>query len=270
MWCRNCQQEVPAIATGAEGAAQQRYCCARCNDVLAMDFGGDDESTMPRGEVFGTMETSNDAVAGQIRPPVDVDDWDFGIDLAEMDSLVTTSDPVRSVRPVVQKSNEFDHGWHSSGALASAMLGNLSAPHEKSEVRRPRSSLLGWTFTLLGLTVFVCGGVLMGWSLAEDRGELWHAGLPLVLVGQGVLLVGLVLQLERMWHNHRRASDDLHKFDEELADLKQTTDLLGTTQSTASQAFYSHLAAGASSEVLLADLKGQMDMMAVQMVRRAS
>jgi len=110
----------------------------------------------------------------------------------------------------------------------------------------------------------VCGGILLGWSLATDRSELWTTGLPVAIGGQIALLVGLLLQLERLWHDSRRAADRLEAVDQQLHDLKTTTTLLGTSHASPGGAFYAHLADGAGSQLLLSDLKGQLDLLALK------
>ena len=139
--------------------------------------------------------------------------------------------------------------------------------HAKS--RRARSALraVAWLVLLFGLMGMACGGVLVGWSLIAGRQDLWPIGLPIALVGQIVLVMGVILQMGRLWNDHSRTSDKLDHMDERLADLKSTTALLGTTHSTPAMSFYSHLAGGANPQLLLADLKGQLDLLALKMGR---
>jgi len=91
--------------------------------------------------------------------------------------------------------------------------------------------------------------------------------MPLALIGQAGLVLGLVLQLDGLWHSSRRTADVLSELDDELKDVRQATSLLSTSHSSGAQSFYFHLAEGASSQLLLADLKGQMDLLAQQMAR---
>jgi hypothetical protein len=50
-----------------------------------------------------------------------------------------------------------------------------------------------------------------------------------------------------------------------LDDLKQTATLLTTGHASPAQSFYAHMAGGAGPQILLADLKSQLDLLAVQM-----
>jgi hypothetical protein len=110
--------------------------------------------------------------------------------------------------------------------------------------------------------------VLLGWSFAADRADLWPLGLPLALIGQAGLIVGLVLQLDGLWHSNRLTADSLTALDGELSRVRHATTLLTTTKNSSAQSFYAHMAEGASPQLLLADLKGQMDLLAQQLAAR--
>jgi hypothetical protein len=127
------------------------------------------------------------------------------------------------------------------------------------------TNLTVWAAISLGVMLLACGGILLGWSVLGHRDDLWGLGMPIAVAGQVVLLFGLVLQLDRLWHHHRDAAAKLADVDRKLHDLRSTTALLGTTHSAPGAAFYSHMAGGASPQLLLADLKGQLDLLAMQM-----
>ena len=114
----------------------------------------------------------------------------------------------------------------------------------------------------VGMMAFVFGAVLIGWSFAEDRPDLWRLGLPFTLGGQAALIVGLVFQLDGLWRSNRDAAKTLDELDSQLDELRHATSLLSTTHSSSAQSFYLHMADGASPNLLLADLKGQLDLLA--------
>ncbi|HEY2148466.1 MAG TPA: hypothetical protein VGH32_11045, partial [Pirellulales bacterium] len=87
----------------------------------------------------------------------------------------------------------------------------------------------------------------------------------IALVGQFALLFGLIWQLDGLWQGNRDAADKLDDVDGRLDDLNKTAALLTTGHSSPAQAFYVHMAGGASPQLLLADLKGQLDLLAMQM-----
>jgi hypothetical protein len=134
---------------------------------------------------------------------------------------------------------------------------------------QPRGHTVSWLILSLGLAVIACGGVLLGWSVIGQRDDLWPVGMPLALIGQAALIVGLVLQLDGLSHNSRKTSEALSELDDELKNVRQATTLLSTSHTGGAQSFYFHLAEGASPQLLLADLKGQMDLLAQHMSRQA-
>jgi hypothetical protein len=120
---------------------------------------------------------------------------------------------------------------------------------------------------MLGVMAFACGGVLVGWSFVAARGDLWMYGLPCVLAGQAMLILGLVMQLEGLWQNNRETRETLSDLDRDLAELRHATSMLSTSHSAAGQSFYAHMAEGASPHLLLADVKGQLDVIALRLAQ---
>jgi hypothetical protein len=81
--------------------------------------------------------------------------------------------------------------------------------------------------------------------------------MPLALVGQAGLILGLILQLDGLWHSSRKTAAAITELDDELKNVRQATTLLSTSRSS-----------GAGPQLLLADLKGQLDLLAQQMARQ--
>jgi hypothetical protein len=123
-----------------------------------------------------------------------------------------------------------------------------------------------WTALTFGTMAVVCGLALLGWSAQTGQPELWKIGAPIILGAQVALVLGLVLQLDRIWRDSRRSAARLRTVDQQLDDLKTTTSLLGTTHAP-STAFYAHWAGGAGPDVLLTDLKSQLDLLAIKLAR---
>jgi hypothetical protein len=113
---------------------------------------------------------------------------------------------------------------------------------------------------MLGIATFVCGGILVCWSCVGNRSELWTIGAPLGLAGQALILVGLVLLMDLVSRHGRDTSETLSGIDQQISELKRTTTLLAAA-GTPSQSFYRHVAEGASPQLLIADLKGQLDLL---------
>jgi hypothetical protein len=183
---------------------------------------------------------------------------------------ILAAEPSKSASPAIAGGTlRIDPGHAGPGGY------RLPAGHDampsSAESRRARSvlHLAAWLVLLTGLMGMACGGVLLGWSLVAARQDLWRIGLPIALVGQIVLVIGLILQMDRIWNDHSHTSAKLDHMDERLADLKSTTALLGTTHSTPAMSFYSHLVGGANPQLLLADLKGQLDLLALKIGHEA-
>lgn len=241
MWCKQCQQDVPAfLSSGKEG-----LCCPRCG----------------QGVAASTPAPSS--------TPPSYDGWEIDEQLRHIERVLETT---------MGKARKADAAYSREAARfdlphAAPAAWHVPAPGQvPSKTRRKkakRSSAVG-AFTsivlALGTAGFVCGGVLLGWSLATGRQELWAAGLPTALVGQITLLIGLVLQLDRLWHDNRIAAAKLDSVDEQLGEIKAATTLLNASQGSAGGGiFYSHLANGAGPQLLLTDLKSQLDLLAMKM-----
>lgn len=92
-------------------------------------------------------------------------------------------------------------GWHAPIAAKR----RKAAPRAKADVGAG-GAMLVWTSVSLGIMALACGGVLMAWSLLGTRPELWNVGLPIAILGQIALVLGLILQLDRLWRHHRRTA----------------------------------------------------------------
>ncbi len=123
------------------------------------------------------------------------------------------------------------------------------------------------SFLTTGMICFVCGIFLLGWSLYSGRQELWTVGLPIALVGQIGLLVAFIAQLDRLWHENHCAAIRLRKVDEQLHALRTAATLLHSAHTPDASSFYSHFVHGASPQLLLADLKSQLDLLALRITR---
>ena len=283
MWCNHCQQDVPGVATlgKADGA---EICCARCGRMVAVKPLREDGPTHDIGvgdhgpQLAGLPAESSDVSGAMLDSPpaLTFDDWQLETQLERIATLAGQGSvaEVRDNAPYEREKGRIDPehdalgGWHP-GRLATT----VSRPKKSPSPRRQSSplratSLLALAAVALGTAAFLCGAVLLGWSLVEGYAHLWSLGLPITLGGQALLLVALITQLERIWSEGRRTSTKIDEVDERIAELRQSTRMLSVSHGSASQAFYAHMAAGASEELLLADLKGQLDLLAVRMSQR--
>jgi len=243
------------------------------HNIGIADHGPDLDST----DLNGLPAESTDVSRAMLdSPPVlPFDDWQVETQLERIATLAgggSSSEsrgdvPYEQERVRIDPQHESLADWHPG-----RLVTTLRRPKKPSSPRRqtsPRAtSVLAMGTVALGTAAFLCGAVLLGWSLVDGYSHLWSLGLPITLGGQVLLLVALVTQLERIWSDNRRTSTKIEEVDERIADLKQSTRMLSVSHGSASQAFYAHMADGASGELLLADLKGQLDLLAVRMSQR--
>ena len=276
MWCKSCRQDVPGLASGDSTL----MCCARCGEPMGQPSAAQTAAVnAPRlkqaAERGLDLAPESAPAAANAAVSADFDDWALDFELQRMRRLLqATSGAAKPPDATTAAAAEL------SAALRTANIGQfppaaLPASYRRADDapvasanRRRRPSLLVWMLLSLGLMAFMCGAVLLGWSWWTDRSDLWTLGMPIALGGQLGLLLGLLLQLDRLGDDSRRTGDQLKAVDQRLDDLKHQAVLLSTTQSAPSQAFYQHLAGAANPQLLLADLKGQVDLLAMQVASR--
>lgn len=244
MWCKHCQQDVPAI-----GSTDDLVRCARCRQT----FSGQQVNAATDREVKGTearIQVETRRADDWLERALE-DDWELDDELNEAHQLAKSL----GVEPTGDTSLRIDAAHVPTG----------QRPLHPRLPRREQKSFFSWCMLSLGLMAFVFGAVLVGWSFVEDRPDLWQLGLPFTLGGQAALIVGLVFQLDALSRSNREAIASLDELDEQLDELRHATSMLSTTHSNPAKSFYAHLAEGASPNLLLADLKGQLDLLASRM-----
>lgn len=262
MWCSSCQQDVPGLASAEMG----KYSCPRCGTFLwrtgphAMPEAASGETPAPTVDA----PTDPDPVVFIPDPPPAYDEWELEQKLRHIERLLRIDKPGHSQQRAsreriaqVDASHAGPPGWHHPQAAR--------AKATRSQARRtqPWLSMLTWSVLAVGLMASAFGGVLLAWAAAGGRQELWAIGMPVGLAGQIALVIGLILQLDRLWHDNRDTAEKLDHVGERLFDLNKKATSLGTR--SGSTAFYSHMAGGASPQLLLADLKSQLDLLSARL-----
>jgi hypothetical protein len=261
MWCSNCHEDVPAHASAGEAA-----CCARCGQALDHDGSGANsiERIFEMGQWGVELDAATErgtAVAESTRIE---DDWLLEQELKQLKRRIGQPIGTPSIEQNLgQQSSLLEPSWRIDQAHL-ALPSKISPPAAQEQSER-RHSPIAWLIMSLGLMTFMCGAVLLGMALLGGRSHLWGLGMPMTLAGQFGLLLGLVLQMDSLWQANRRTTETLDQVDHRLQEINHTTTMLGTTHSAPAQSFYAHMAAGANPQLLLADLKGQLDLLAVRM-----
>ena len=276
MWCKECRQDVPALPSGEK----QSLCCPRCGENLCAE----PQTAADRGSANCRADESVTAPFNSIHQPPAYDCWELGEELQHIHRVLHVGKAgdcpdfclgdcpdfclsKNGTVPFDAGAARFDPPQAGPPAYHLSTSNRPGKRCKKVGRRGSVSGVLAWSVFALGIASSACGGILLGWSLATGRQELWNVGLPIAIVGQIALLAGLVLQINRLWRDNRAAASKLDDVDEQLHELKTTTMLLSTSQGPASATFYSHLAGGAGPQLLLTDLKSQLDLLAMKIAQ---
>lgn len=263
MWCTCCQQDVPAHPD----ADQQHLCCSRCGEPVS---GSTPAADLVEAELVSQVELDHDDELADLRlvdphlaAPFDTDTFDERLSEAKwkLQRVVPLAEPV-SFSGEIPRFDE-SASWTFAPQYSRRTLPEASPPASEPSGSNPA----GWSVLVLGIAIFVCGAVLLGWSYWGDRPELWGLGVPITLAGQAGLLLGLVMLLERLSRENRTTADQLHQLDERLHEVRPGSPFELPHPPTG-QAFYTHLAEGAKPEMLLNDLRRQLDLLAVRLSDR--
>jgi hypothetical protein len=249
MWCKGCRQDVPALPSGDK----QTLCCSRCGEPVCAD---------PYKPADGIPSGATD------QPPA-YDGWELDEQLQHIQRMLHAGNAIdgESEATARREAMRFDPPQAGPPTRHAPASRRPDKQRKTADNRGSISRFLTSFVFALGIAGSACGGTLLGWSLATGRHDLWSVGLPVALVGQIALVAGLVLQIDRLWHDNREAAAKLDDVDEQIHELKTTTMLLSTSQGPASATFYSHLAGGAGPQLLLADLKSQLDLLAMKIAQ---
>ncbi len=264
MWCRTCQQDVPAVASTADATVR----CARCQNELSgtqlrkeeADSTDSPLTTAPPRDHRTTLEPGTVDFATDATPR-SWESWELEEDLRAADRLVTSL----GIRRADAAHDVAAEAATMTNELQFQSMGRATLPAKIPVSKASRGSFISWSILSFGLMTFAFGAVLLGWSFWMDRAELWRIGMPFTMAGQAALIIGLALQLDGLWRSTNSTTKTLADLDDQLGELRHTTTLLSTSHSGPSQSFYSHMASGAGPHLLLADLKSQLDLLAIKL-----
>jgi hypothetical protein len=263
MWCSNCQQDVPAVSQ----ANTNRSVCSRCQGVLRPPH------TVQICEDGIALDEEPCLAAAKNEPPPTADDWQLRQRTRELGrklrhdfdgSRPSASDLRGSQYRLDPRQSLFDDIEQLTASPIitppTSVLPRITPP------RRPEAGqFVAWLFAFCGAIALGGGLGTIGWSLSAGRTDLWNLALGLTLAGQGILIFGLVLVVTRLWRNSRYATGKLQEVHTELGQLQRTADALAAIRSGGAPAFYAELVRGASPQMLLANLKGQIDQLATRL-----
>lgn len=198
MWCSNCRQDVPGVATSAENGlpAGGPLCCIRCGSVM-----------LPGSESRQPADDGSLNLAGLPNDEADV--------LAEPDPFSEfdawgLEEQLRHVKRLAAGSNETQR---RSSSLEGLRIDAASRQLHGEPVSAPGSSQAGtwgsffsWSGIAIGLAASSCGAVLTVWSfVVAGRHDLRDIGLPTLFGGLLLLVAGLLLQVRVAWRSSQSA-----------------------------------------------------------------
>ena len=182
MWCSICRQDVPGSIVHGGG----QYCCPRCGEMMSPSPGRPGESPS------GTEQAKPSAS--------DYDEWEMEERLRHLDRLYARAP---SKGPLS----------HSESGQFRIDAQHTSVPREQPAAALPTEQGPSWLARIgrlalgIGLSVTVCGGCLMAWAHYGARPDLMPMGIPIAVVGQILLLVGLVFQFDSAGKASRQAPE---------------------------------------------------------------
>jgi hypothetical protein len=265
MWCGNCHQDVPSVSQGT------RLVCSQCQRPITK-----------RPAIYeapicdeGIELTEPVAVRKNVGPPVRPDDWSSRRRTRELDralrrplhfntAATSATASALGTRRFDPPQNLFDAAPHSPVPTIATDTPPITSA---TQLRLPPShagQIISWLVVALGTLTLGAGVGIIGWSLHMNQTAHWNLALGLALGGQGALILGLVMVVSRLWRNSRFATNKLQELHARLAQLQSTADTISAQRSGGAPAFYADLARGASPQILLSNLKGQLDQLATR------
>ena len=264
MWCKLCQQDVPGIVSAGTG----RYRCPRCGEGFDAAPDGDRQDLPDAGcAECPADEARSDGIrihsqdhTSEVGRPVTRSSYDGSAveeNLRELGKILTGDDEVEDSPSApcgewfrLDSSHAEPAGWRTTSEKD--RLNRKSGTNSRGD---SVVSKVPWAVLSLGVAAFTFGSVLMSWSIVAGRPELWSTGIPVLLVGQIGLLVGLILQLDRLWHENRHTAAKVERLDHQLHESK------APRRTPAEQG---------SAGQILADLRGQLDLLSEEISRQDS
>ncbi len=262
MWCCHCQQDVPAVARAVEGP----LICPRCDEEFETEF--------------KAASRFADACAHPADTGVSLDSVDSTPDLAPPINLLEREETHRHLRRIGRRlrtayRHDPDFGtappprsWGPEALASPADVEQLQAVRRRSTRAAVNHSSPTFTSRLIGLLLvagvagFAGGAGLLVWAAAFQLPGPWQWGMTATIAAEGALILGLTWMAGRLWRNSRQLNRQLEGVEGQLHDIERMTGSLASSRMSCSQHYYDHFNQGASSQMLLANLRGQVDQLA--------
>jgi hypothetical protein len=175
MWCKNCRQDIPGVLSQND----KQFCCVRCGQLLGVAADPGNTAGNPRSASTAEDKTSANSVTHY-------DHWEVNEKLRHAERVLQLG---RRTGPGLDETLRFDP------VMSSAPISNV--PAQPPRQRHPILMSIAWLLTAAGTSGLSCGALLALWSWLGDRSDLWNMGLPIMVVGQMVLLAGVLFHFAR-------------------------------------------------------------------------
>ena len=259
MWCRDCQQDVPAVAKSVEGP----LVCTRCEAEFELTDHIVGASSQPDDN--GVALEGFDRPGAVLTNPMSWESDETEARLRRIGQQLRTAYRHES-RP--RSSSIPSQNWGPENLAKLAQEPRIPALHKPSDEERARYTATSRLVSLLlfaGVIGFVVGVFSLVWSAAFGLPMSWQWGMTATIAGEGILIIGLTWMALRLWHNSRRLNRQINGVDRQLHELEYLTGSTAVGSLSASQHFYSHYNQGASSHMLLANLQGQVEQLSTRL-----
>lgn len=255
MWCNHCQLDVPVVARSERGPVFCPSCRGKLSNSLPGKWQPSPADTGIELEAFDRQEAGN-----RLSPP-------RSLEVEEQ-----TRQRLRQIRRQLQSS---PHGRQVAPPIAPPAAWMAEPPEaELHAITRNTAEPLRRTTTvtrtismllLLGIVGFAAGIALLGWASAFGIGMVWQWGLTMTLAAEGTLIVALVWMAVRLWRNSRCVNRQLQTVGEQINQIEHATGTLAGSRLSSSQLYYDHFSRGMSPQMLVANLRGQVEQLARRM-----
>lgn len=213
MWCRHCQQDVPA-ARGLSGPPSCSRCCAKLE--------------APHQPLkLAAIADCGVSLEDFDRPTIDVP--------PARPSLVSGSDDLRRLQRMLRPQVHGELGRSLPLGPVPVSLSEPSSPIDlftpeisvksftplrTTSARCPQSA---WGVSLLlsiGAATFTSGVGLLVAANMLVHAVAWRWGFAMTIAGEGLLIGGLAAMAVRLWRNSRRINSQLEVIDRRLGDVQ--------------------------------------------------
>ena len=200
MWCSDCQQDLPGIASIED---DRLIWCARCNTLMTS------ESKLAQADDDNSQKTATRSYWRDSPMAMGLD----YLPAAEIPSLEDLK--FSTIRAPLE--------FPCKGSGQTGTVGKLLGPLRMLLA-------VGWFCVSLGLLGHFVSAIVMGWSLRSGSANWWLAGTVVFVGSQLLLLVGLLFHLDCIWQRQRSADSSLRQLTSQISGLQEVVHRLSSSE----------------------------------------